>query len=77
MRLFLGPGLPPEATVGPGAENEWNWRIGVEKIRGERQKGCPKVRLGKKHRGLTRGEFPNTAERQARRPHLVALKFYN
>lgn len=47
MRLFLGPVLPPEVPVGIGAENEWNWRSGVDKIRGERQKGCPKVRFGK------------------------------
>lgn len=57
MRLFLGPVLPQEAPVGPGAENDWNSRSRVDKIRGERQKGCPKVRLGEKHNVSLMGSF--------------------
>lgn len=48
----------------------------MDKIRGERQNGCLKVRLGKKHRGLTRREFPNTAVTRTA-PSSGGFKVYN
>lgn len=46
---FPLPFLPVSAACRVGVENEWKWRSGVDKIRGERQEGCGHGRRGREH----------------------------
>lgn len=78
-RLSVPPFLPANAACQVGVENEWNWRSGVDKIRGERQeRGVGTTGDQRKaQRSHSEGFFPNDSRRRGTvrvRHQLVALK---